>query len=169
MFKDTINYIYSVILTTFISFMQLPIVHKVKFLTNQLYICDYTKEDFESIWKIKCLKIVDNHIYGYVIDITTPLKKIKENCVYTLTDGIHTVYFPVFKTEIQKLSNNKTDISLYDILRYRIDTQISDLDLTIDTKYNNLFGSDYQYFLPYFIDNDYINILNNMYIYSMIF
>lgn len=149
--------------------MQLPIIHKVKFWTNKLYIGDYTKEDFDSTWKITSLKIFDKREYGHLIDITTPLNAIPYNVVYTLTNGSQTTYFPVFQDEIQSLSSNKSDISLYDILRYRIDTQIADLDLAANTKYKHLFGSDYQYFLPYFSDNEYIDILNDMYRLYLIF
>ena len=59
-------------------------------------------------------------------------------------------------------------ITLYDVLRWRINNQISDLG-PIDEKYANLFDEDDQYFIPYMEDNNFIDSLNHMYKVKAIF
>lgn len=152
LYNKIINYTITLIFTL----MQSKFIHKIKYFTNQLFLTDLTENEFNSTWKIVCLKKYD----GTMIDPTMPLKNIKEqkiNVVYTLTDGKDYVYFPVFYSELDFCKD-----SIYDIFKYRLSEQISDYTLTIDEKYNNLFGKDYQYFIPYFIDNDFIDKLNNM-------
>ena len=158
---ETINVLYNkimnYIITLVINFMQSTFIHKVKYFTNQLFLSDFTENEFNSTWKIVCLKKDD----GTMIDPTMPLKNIKEqkiNIVYTLSDGKDYVYFPVFYSELDHCKD-----TIYDIFRYRLSEQISDYFLTIDEKYKNLFGKDYQHFIPYFIDNNYIDKIDNMF------
>lgn len=163
------NNIYTVITTAIISVMQSAItkfiIHKFNFYTGRLYINDYTQEEFESTWEIICLQKYD----GTMINPATPLDKINYDVVYTLNNNFKFVYFPIFAKEINFLNENNERISIFDILKMRIRSQISDLDMVIDDKYNNLLGNDYQYFIPYYIDNGFKESLDKMYDNNTIF
>lgn len=151
------NKIINYTITLVFNFMQSSFIHKIKFFTNQLFLSDLTEEEFDSTWEIICLKSED----GTMLDPTMPLKIIKENelnVVYTLSDGNNYVYFPIFYEEL-----NYCKDTLYDVFKYRLSEQISDYFLTIDEKYINLFGKDYQHFIPYFTDNNYLDKINKMY------
>ena len=107
------NKIFNYIITLVFNFMQSTFIHKVKYFTNQLFLSDFTENEFNSTWKIVCLKKDD----GTMIDPTMPLKNIKEqkiNIVYTLSNGKDYVYFPVIYSELDHCKD-----TLYDIFRYR--------------------------------------------------
>lgn len=157
MMEKLLNMFYTKIFNLFFELMQSTFIHKIKFFTNQLFIADLTKEEFESTWEIVCLKKED----GTILDPTMPLKVIKDkqwDVVYTLGSGSRYEYFPVFYSELDNCKD-----TIYDVFKYRISNQIADYTLSIDEKYENLFGADYQNFIPYFIDNNYIDKVNKMY------
>lgn len=150
------NKIINCTITLLFNFMQSSFIHKIKYITNQLFLSDLSEEEFNSTWGIVCLKMED----GTMIDPTMPLKYIKQhkiNVVYTLSDGNNKLYFPIFYSELDFCKD-----TIYDVFKYRLSEQISDYSLTIDEKYENLFGKEYQYFIPYFIDNNYIDKINEM-------
>lgn len=149
----------SAIITVMQSAITKYIIHKINFYTGRLYINDYTKDEFESTWEIICLQKSD----GTMINPATPLDKINDDIVYTLNDNFNFVYFPIFAKEINFLNENNERISVYDVLMMRIRSQISDMEMDIDAKYDKLFGKDYQYFLPYYTENGFKESLDNMY------
>lgn len=168
-YKDLRNiyaYITNYILSVFMYFMQLPfvkyVVHKYKYVTCNLPLCDFSEDEFNSTWNIVCMKKCNRYKSTCtVIDPSTPLNKIDCDVVYTLKNGNDIVYFPVFEREIADL--DKSDCTLYDILQHRLIEQVFDFDLKIDEKYSKLFGKDYQYFIPYFIDNKFLDNVDDMY------
>lgn len=142
------------------------IVHMYKYMNNTLYIGDYSADEFGKSWKIICMKKCPNGNYYYLIDPTTPLNKITTDVVYTLQDSAgHVRYFPVFTEEISNIieCTREDDITLYNVLRWRINNQISDFALENNSMYNNLFGEDDQFFIPYMEDNNYMDLLEHMY------
>ena len=146
------------------SFMKY-IIHTYKYRTHTLYIGEYSANEFNNTWKILCMKKCPNGKYYYTIDPTTPLKTITTDVVYTLQNSSGYIrYFPVFAKEVTDIIENtgKDDITLYTVLRWRINNQISDYN-PINKMYHNLFDSDDQYFIPYMEDNMYIDSLDHMY------
>lgn len=142
------------------------IVHMYKYMNNTLYIGDYSADEFGKSWKIICMKKCPNGNYYYLIDPTTPLNKITTDVVYTLQDSAgHVRYFPVFTEEISNIieCTREDYITLYNVLRWRINNQISDFALENNSMYNNLFGEDDQFFIPYMEDNNYMDLLEHMY------
>lgn len=144
-------------------------IHTYKYITNTLYIGEYSVNEFKNTWKVICMKkCPKNSIYYYVIDPTTPLEEITEDIVYTMKDiEGHVKYFPIFVDEINKICrvykhDDVNYITLYTVLRWRIDNQIADYN-PISRMYENLFDKDDQYFIPYMQDNKYINSLHHMY------
>lgn len=142
------------------------IVHMYKYMNNTLYIGDYSADDFSKSWTIICMKKCPNGSYYYLIDPTTPLNKITTDVVYTLQDSAgHVRYFPVFTEEISNIieCTHEDDITLYNVLRWRINNQISDYSFESNSIYNNLFDEDDQFFIPYMEDNNYMVLLEHMY------
>lgn len=156
--KLTYTLIY-ILQTSFVKY----IIHTYKYVTNTLYIGDYSADEFKHTWKIVCMKkCPSNSVYYYTIDPTTPLETISEDVVYTLRNSSGDIrYFPVFADEISKMY--KIDnITLYTVLRWRINRQIPDCD-DISDMFKNLFDEDDQYFIPYMKDNNYMKSLLHMY------
>lgn len=174
MFENIYKFIQMKLTYALISILQSSfvknIIHTYKYITNTLYIGEYSVNEFKNTWKVICMKkCPKNSIYYYIIDPTTPLKEITEDIVYTMKDlEGHIKYFPVFADEIVEICNHNKyhkydeDITLYTVLRWRINNQISDYN-PISRMYENLFDKDDQYFIPYMQDNKYINSLHHMY------
>lgn len=153
------------------------IIHKYKYFTNTLYIGDYTQQEFNDTWKVVCMKKCHNNSeYYYVVDSFTPLNKIDYDVVYTLQDTYGNItYFPVFAEEINNMKErdeyNGKNITIYNILHWRINNQIIDLNIDEDNieKFNKLFDPDDMHFICYMNDNNYMHILNHMYKVKAIF
>lgn len=131
----------------FVEFMHTSIVswviHKYKYYTNTLPLCDYTEKEFHANWTV----------------ISSMTNSAFEDSMLILKDSARKIsYLPVFNSEIKLTGYN----NCYDIIQHRIVNQISDLSLSIDDKYKKLFGDEYQYFVPYYIDNNYIEQLDKM-------
>lgn len=160
------NYIVENIFYCYMYIMQTEImkyiVHKFKFVVGKLPLSEFTENEFNSVWNIVCMKKYNRYKdICTIIDSYTPLNKIDCDIVYTLKSGNKIVYLPVFEQEVADI--DKEDCTIYDILQYRITTQIFDYDLEIDDTYSKLFDESYQYFIPYYIDNKYMDIVNGMY------
>lgn len=156
----------SILQTSFVK----NIIHKYKYITNTLYIGDYSANEFNNTWKVICMKkCPKNSTDYYVMDPTTPLEQISDDVVYTIKDSNgHIKYFPVFDDEIDIIRrcvntyDHKEDITLYTVLRWRICNQILDYK-PVTVPYENLFDIDDWCFIPYMKDNNYIESLLHMY------
>ena len=177
MFESVYKYMQDVFTSAVVYILQTTfvqsLIHLHRYYNQTLYIGDYSENEFDNTWTTVCVKKCNpNSIYYYIIDPTTPLRLIDTDIVYTLKNPVGDVrYFPVFAREIADMIewHNVDDvITLYDVLRWRINNQISDFS-PIDEKYENLFDEDDQYFIPYMEDNNFMDSLDHMYKVKAIF
>lgn len=142
----------------------------VRNVTGAKMICDsdYTEDDFYNEWEIICASMNDtDNQFARLIDPTIgvpyTIYQLNLPIVYTLRNKqTHEVcYCPVFPKEFDR-STQPCD--LYNVIRNRIMKQILDFSHKEqdERRYSNLFGREFQYFLPYYRANNYMMSVDDL-------